>query len=294
MPILTSKLYHCIIYLTSNKIDVNVRNIDMREDIVSFAENKNMPFRVLMCGISYCDYSYRIERKNSELNVIEYIISGMGTVNDNGRIFNPREGDIYFLKRGENHLYYSDADEPWTKIWLNFSGRLASKITECFNLEKEVYFHAPELKSYFYEFYDISRSGAGAKAVCEQSAVVFLRLAQRLGEYCKGNVNAQNSVAHRVKNYIDDMTDYSQKLDDIALKMSYSKNHIIREFKAEFGITPYEYMLCRRFEIAASLLKNTAYSVSEISEKLGFCDVRYFSGRFGARYGASPSEYRKR
>ncbi|UKI35288.1 MAG: hypothetical protein L6V93_13930 [Clostridiales bacterium] len=30
----------------------------------------------------------------------------------------------------------------------------------------------------------------------------FLRLAQRLGEYCKGNVNAQNSVAHRVKKII--------------------------------------------------------------------------------------------
>ncbi|UKI35289.1 MAG: hypothetical protein L6V93_13935 [Clostridiales bacterium] len=58
-----------------------------------------MPFsRFLMCGISYCDYSYRIERKNSELNVIEYIISGTGTVNDNGRIFNPREGDIYFFE----------------------------------------------------------------------------------------------------------------------------------------------------------------------------------------------------
>ncbi len=266
----------------------------MREDIVSFAENKDMPFRVLMCGISYCDYSYRIERQNSELNVIEYIISGTGTVNDNGRIFNPREGDIYFLKRGENHLYYSDADEPWTKIWLNFSGRLASKITECYNLEKEIYFHAPELKSYFYEFYDISRSCIGAKAVCEQSSVVFLRLAQRLCEYCKDKTSARGSVAYKVKNYIDDMTDYSQKLDDIAQKMSYSKNHIIREFKAEFGIAPYEYMLRRRFEIAGSLLKNTAYSVSEISEKLGFCDTGYFSGQFGIRYGASPSEYRKK
>ena len=149
MPILTSKLYHCIIYLTSNKIDINVRNIDMREDIVSFAENKNMPFRVLMCGISYCDYSYRIERKNSELNVIEYIISGTGTVNDNGRIFNPREGDIYFLKRGENHLYYSDADEPWTKIWLNFSGRLASKNYRVFQSRKRSVFSRARIKELF-------------------------------------------------------------------------------------------------------------------------------------------------
>lgn len=265
----------------------------MKEDIVSFAENKDMPFRVLMCGISYCDCNYRIERRNSGLNVIEYILSGTGTVNDNGRIFHPCEGDIYFLKRGENHLYYSDADEPWTKIWLNFSGRLAAKIIESLHLEKEVYFHAPELKKYFYEFYEISRSGIGTKEVCEKSAVVFLSLAQKLCGHCGDKISANKSVAYKVKNYIDDMTEYSQKLDDIAIKMSYSKNHIIREFKAEFGITPYEYMLRRRFEIAASLLKNTVYSVSEISEKLGFCDVRYFSGQFGARYGAPPSEYRK-
>lgn len=265
----------------------------MKEDIVSFAENKELPFRMTMCGISYCDGSYRIERKNSKLYVIEYIISGTGTVVDNGKIYHPREGDIYFLKRGENHLYYSDSDTPWTKIWMNFSGKLAANIIECYNLENEVFFHAPELKKFFYEIYDISRSNIGAKAVCEQTAVVFMRLVQRLCEFCDRTYCMRGQIAYDVKEYIDDMTEYSQNLDCIASKLSYSKNHIIRAFKNEFGIAPYEYMLRRRFEIAASLLKNTAYSVAEISEKLGFCDAGYFAGQFYARYKMSPSSYRK-
>lgn len=276
------------------KIIINVRNIDMKEDIISFVYDKSLPFSVTMCGISYCDGSYEMHRKNSDVSVIEYILSGCGTVSVNGKSFCAEKDDIYFLKKGEDQLYYSDSENPWIKIWMNFSGTLSDSITECHNLSDIHLFHAPNLKKYFFDIYKIARSGGNVKDVSEKCANVFLIIAQKLADVTIEENRSKYGIAQKAKAYIDEKNYFSMNLDDSAASLSYSKNHIIRAFKQQYKITPYEYMQNRRFSIAESLLKNSAYSVSEIAEKLSFCDVRYFSTCFSKKYGASPTEYRKR
>lgn len=272
----------------------NVRNIDMYEDIVCFnAPEKPLPFFVSMCGISYCDASYKIERPNSDISVIEYIVSGCGTVTENNQTFYPGTGDIYYLKKGSNHLYYSDAEYPWTKIWINFGGVLAEKITECFSLTEKNYFHAPDLKSMFFDMYNISRKNIDVKIISEQISVIFLQIIQKLSDKCNNNLNIAHPMAFALKELIDNMTDFTTTLDDLASKIYCSKSHAIREFRSAYNITPYKYILEKRFSVAETLLKNTKLSISEIAEKTGFCDVHYFSGMFSKRYGISPSKYRK-
>lgn len=270
-----------------------VRNINMKEDLVLFAADKDLPFRVTMCGISYCDEKYKIFRRKSEENVIEYIISGTGTVHSGDDVFNPCKGDVYLLRRGERHLYYSDKDNPWTKVWMNFNGDLADRIIESYGLTGAICLHIPQLKERFLDMYKTATSTIGTNAICDKAAVFFLKTAQNLAKSIRKEAPDNVGAASEIKAFIDDDAAFSLTLGEIADKMSYSKNHVIRVFKNEYGITPYEYMLDRRFEVAESLLKNTAYSVAQISEKLGFCDPKYFSGCFSKRYGFSPLAFRK-
>ena len=266
----------------------------MREDIVCFnTPTKPLPFFVSMCGVSYCDASYKIERLNSSVNVIEYIISGCGTVTENNKTFYPSAGDIYYLKKRNNHLYYSDADDPWIKIWINFDGDLAEKITECFSLTGKNYFHAPDLKPLFFEMYNISRKSIDIKNISEQISVIFLQIIQKLSDKISTERNTDSPTASALKELIDNTTDFTVTLDDLSKKIYCSKSHAIREFRSAYNITPYEYILRNRFSVAETLLKNTWLSISEIAEKTGFCDVHYFSGMFAKRYGISPSKYRK-
>ncbi len=266
----------------------------MNEDIVCFKKpDRILPFYVSMCGISYCDGSYRINRRSSGTNVIEYIISGCGTVIENNQTFYPAAGDVYYLKKSNNQLYYSDEKEPWTKIWINFDGILAEKIAESFSLTDKNYFHAPELKQLFFDMYDISRKNMDVKTISEEISVVFLQIAQKLSDICNKEQKDVSQTAVALKELIDNMTDFNVTLDELSKRLYCSKNHAIREFRRAYNITPYEYMLRNRFSIAKSLLKNTRLSISEIAEKTGFCDVHYFSGVFSKRYGTSPSKYRK-
>ena len=99
----------------------------------------NAPFCISMAGISYCDGGYRMDRKCSETSLIEYVISGCGTVEIGEKFHHVKAGDSYLLLESERHNYYSDSENPWIKIWFNFHGRLSKNIIENHDLESGVF-----------------------------------------------------------------------------------------------------------------------------------------------------------
>ena len=266
----------------------------MHEDIFFMEqEDSTMPFCVSLCGISYCDSSYHMMRHCSTYNVIEYIISGEGIVSEGNETFTASEGDVYFLKEGHKHYYYSNPDTPWVKIWFNFTGKLAASIIDIYGLDTRAHYKAPDAKVYFDELIELSKMGIEKNAFFEKSAEIFLRLAQHLHSLGDSKNHKIPTIATLLKDEIDNMDDYSVPLDDLIKKTFCSKCHVIREFKKAYGITPYSYILNKKYEIAKTLLVSTALPIEMIADKLSFCDVHYFSGEFKKRFGITPYKFRK-
>ena len=71
-----------------------------------------------------------------------------------------------------------------------------------------------------------------------------------------------------------------------------SSAHFSREFRRTFGETPHQYLLTRRLERAAALLRNTDWSVAEICLSVGLKSVGSFTTSFRRAYGTSPTAYR--
>jgi AraC-like DNA-binding protein len=96
----------------------------------------------------------------------------------------------------------------------------------------------------------------------------------------------------RAKDLID--ARYRDPLDVPALARAahLSTAHFSREFRKAFGETPHQYLLTRRLERAAALLRNTDRTVSEICFTVGLRSVGSFTSSFGRTYGCSPSAYR--
>ena len=264
----------------------------MREDIYAFHTEGGEPFAVSMCGISYCDGSYMIHRPESKIFVMEYVVSGRGTVEEGSRSSVARAGDVYFLRKGRRHLYRSDEKEPWVKLWFNFTGETVERLADCYGIGSETVFHAPELRPLFEEAVALGRDSRDYRAVSEGIGVIFLRILQHLSHLGDG-VNAAVGVAQRLRHYLDTTDDFSENLDAVTEKLGCTKSHAIREFRAKYGTTPYEYMQKRRFGIAKSLLRGSALGITEIADRLGFYDVHYFSGAFRKRFGISPAKYRR-
>ena len=87
---------------------------------------------------------------------------------------------------------------------------------------------------------------------------------------------------------------YREPLDvnDMAHAAGLSRAHFSREFRAAFGESPHSYLLTRRMERAAALLRNTDRSVAEICLDVGLTSVGSFTTSFKRTYGMTPTEYR--
>lgn len=80
----------------------------------------------------------------------------------------------------------------------------------------------------------------------------------------------------------------------IAEKLHISNSHIMRLFKKELGITFNDYLTDYRMNVAMELLDKSLDKIYEISYKVGYTDVKYFSQLFKKNTGYTPREYRKR
>jgi AraC-like DNA-binding protein len=82
-------------------------------------------------------------------------------------------------------------------------------------------------------------------------------------------------------------------VDDLARAAGLSRAHFSREFRRAFGETPHGYLLTRRLERAAALLRNTDRSVSDVCYSVGLSSLGSFTTSFKRTYGVSPTAYRR-
>jgi AraC-like DNA-binding protein len=107
-------------------------------------------------------------------------------------------------------------------------------------------------------------------------------------------VRAAHPARHllRAKDLVD--ARYREPLDVRALARAakLSPWHFSREFRRAFGESPHQYLLHRRLERAASLLRSTDRSVADICLTVGLRSVGSFTTSFRRRFGMSPTAYR--
>jgi AraC-like DNA-binding protein len=79
---------------------------------------------------------------------------------------------------------------------------------------------------------------------------------------------------------------------DLARAAHLSPAHFSRAFRRAFGESPHQYLLTRRLERAAALLRTTDWSVADVCVAVGLTSVGSFTTSFGRMFGATPTAYR--
>ena len=270
----------------------------MREDKKDFwnIDYENMPFAMEVFGISYCDETYIMERNCAHLTVIEYVISGTGTVESPKGVFHPSAGDAYLLRANEPHKYYADPRCPWVKIWVNLQGKLITPILDAYGLTHSMYLPNLDIYDFIQRIHTIaSPDDIDIDDAMDECCKVFLELCQ----YIRNNLNAgelEKPVPRNIsllKQYLDVHLEERVTLEKCSEITYLSVSQTIRRFRSAYGMTPYEYLNQRRINTAKQLLQNSTLSIEEIASQTGFPDHNYFSKYFKKKVGVSPSKYRK-
>ena len=77
----------------------------------------------------------------------------------------------------------------------------------------------------------------------------------------------------------------------MALVTNTNEKYLQRLFKAETGMSIYQYVSKLRMDAAITLLGASNYNINEIAEYVGYNDRKRFTEIFKKRFGVSPSKY---
>lgn len=109
----------------------------------------------------------------------------------------------------------------------------------------------------------------------------------------------ENNLISQLPNNIKDIILYIDKnisekitVKELSKISNYNPQYLIRLFKANIGMSPHQYIISYRLKEATKLFKFDM-SITEISEKTGYTDVKSFSRGFKSRYGVSPLEFKR-
>ncbi len=198
-----------------------------------------------------------------------------------------RDMFLYFPK---GQIYEAHPEEDCSCILLNVN--TANEInTDAFALRTQ---YAPQLRDIFLRavtVYSRKRVGYMAEMVSLIYKIVSLIQSAEKIEY----------LPHSVSNKLDPAMDYianhfhnaSLKISDLAALCEMSERYFSQIFSAYYGLTPKQYILNMRMEMARSLLSNGRSTIKEIAEQCGFSNAYYFTRLFHETVGLSPTEYRK-
>ena len=98
----------------------------------------------------------------------------------------------------------------------------------------------------------------------------------------------------QARDLLRELSEPSPSITDLARELEISPFHFIRQFEAAFGITPHQFRIHTRLDVAKHLLAMGQHSVTDVCMEVGFSSLGSFSTLFTRRVGETPTEYRRR
>lgn len=258
---------------------VNIMNVE-KTQVFPFNPS-TYPFNIEIAGITECDEPYMISREKNYCYIIEYVIKGTGTVICDDKTYHVKQGDLFILPKGSCHKYAPEKN--WTKMWFNVDGILIKNLLFTYGVNNIVLFSQFNNYNLIEELYEICSSNKSTEQIMSEAAITFLKIVQQLQKNLKRNAVISNESL--IKEKLDKCIYEKITISDIANELCISQPKLIKDFRLCYGITPYQYILERKIEIAANLLIDSSESILNIALALGFADQPSFTNRFKKNYG---------
>ena len=205
---------------------------------------------------------------------------------------------VLYRPKEEQRYYYYGAEHPEV-YWVHFTGNNVKNILRQYGIADDIHvIHTNTSLEYKRLFSLMIQELKLCKDDYEELLVHYLK--ELLIMIHRVLINNPPWKSSFLITEMDDAvqyfhTNYNQtiSIENYAAKHNMSVSWFIRNFKEYTNATPAQYILSLRISNARTLLENTSYNVSEISNIVGYENPLYFSRIFKKQCGMSPSEFRK-
>ena len=218
---------------------------------------------------------------------LHFILHGSGTLEIGDNVFSLHEGMVFFTPSDTEMRYYPNPDDPWDYVWFSLSDTVGRKELLGFTADAPALPipHFSRVKNILHHML----TALNAKEIGHFGALAAL---YEVLDICAAPAPPRGIRA--VKALIDDnFTTPSFRVETLCRDVGLSHAHLLRLFKAEYGVTVQQYVTARRIELAKELLYITDLSVGSVAISCGFADESHFMKTFKKTTGLSALAYRK-
>lgn len=264
--------------------------------------NDNVDLRLIYCGYENCTPGHRFGPNRRTAYVIHVVVSGKGRLEIGGNTFFLEEGDAFILRPDEEAWYTADNYDPWTYMWIGFSGLKAEECAVNAGFDHGSHItHGIDhttLLNYITEMLKAHQlSYSNSLRRCALLQMFFADLIDQYRTRIQGFEQLENEPgteqAKKLLVYITESYNKNIKINELAAQMGVNRCYLSSSFKHLTGYSPTDYLINIRMEKAKSLLTKTNYPINRIASDVGYPDQLAFSRMFKKKFGESPKQYRQ-
>lgn len=192
------------------------------------------------------------------------------------------EGDVFYMP--SNYAYKATYQKKNEILVIHFESDLISEM-ENYQLNDShiisILFHR------LYDIWEKKEDGYYYSALSVMCEILENISVQKSPSLRNETMKAfENAVEYMKKNYTSNEFSINKMVEEASMSNTYFR----KLFCTKFGMTPIRYLITKRLIHAEKLLSTGKYSIKEVAEKSGFCDIKYFSRLVKKEYGVPPSK----
>ena len=265
---------------------------------LEFAGEQTGSLYVNCCGLSRTESLHSFGPALKPHYLIHYILSGKGKFSIGGKVYPLEAGYGFLITPDELAFYQADEKEPWTYVWVGFSGAQAAEYIANIGLSvRQPVFKSDaseELYQIVKDMMEHNTFGLSNELRRNGQLGVFLSVIaegsrlERANEADRANIYVRKAVSFIQSNYCNPI-----KVTDVAEYVCINRSYLYTLFQNSMGMSPQQFLTTFRITKATELLQLTDLPIESIALSCGYRDPLVFAKAFRQMKKMSPSGYRK-
>lgn len=262
---------------------------------MEFQQNTDSDLYVSVFGHSVTEPLHKAGPSVRSFYLIHFILEGEGDFYVNNVCYHLHSGQGFLIEPDNQTTYISDHDNPWSYIWVGFSGRKARELLHSIGLTQETPIFSSEqgdkLKKYVFDMLEHNYSNRADSYRLLAMLYLFLSV---IAESQTGKLEppSGNTYVNHAVSYIQNHYGLPVTIEEIADYVGINRSYLSSLFKKYTGLSPIKYLQNFRLTRAEHMLRVTDLSIESIALSCGYQSAEAFHKIFKKTEQISPKEFR--
>jgi AraC-like DNA-binding protein len=244
-------------------------------------------------GEQQCDNGYSFGPAVRNFYLIHYVYSGQGELHINKKVYKIQAGQFFLIYPKQMSYYKGDDKDPWLYGWIEFDGSFSEKLMMATGFSEENHVLKDADNSVGNALKNIIALG-----FCDFESIMshfwFFIAALTKGRLFKKDENTSETYVSNAKNYIRSNIHKRITVSEIAGFLNIDRSHLTRIFKNICTVSPQQFIISLKMDMASQCLKKNSMSIKEIASSVGYDNQMEFSKLFKKHFNMTPTQWREK